>query len=162
LIRDWDRGEYQISDHVYPNPFRTEEVNYKVGGRYSVIRLGQKAIARSDESGRLDGNFGVTYEIEANLSNPEDVAVDVELIFETSAGYSGGIFFVDDNYIMTPKLLPKKEARLAKYRMAPGATRKVRIRTLPLSGSSYPATIYIRALSGETSRDIVDVSAKRR
>jgi hypothetical protein len=161
-IRDWDRGEYRISDHLYPNPFRTEEVNYKVGGRHSVIRLGQKAIAREDEAGRLDGNFGVTYDIEANLSNPEDIPVDVEIVFETSAGYSGGIFYVDDNYIVTPKLLPKKEARLAKYRLTPGASRKVKIRTMPLSGSSYPATIFIRAVSPDSSRDIVDVSAKRK
>lgn len=160
-IREWDRLPFTISDHIYPDPYRTENVEYKVGGRYSVIRLGQKAIAKQGDSGRLDGNFGVSYGIEINLSNPEEETTDVEIVFETSAGYSGGIFFVDGEYMITPKMLPKKEARLAKFRMAPGASRKVKIETIPLSGSSYPATIFIRPVSAFAGNQVIELSKPR-
>ncbi len=161
LIRDWDRSPFVLSEHIYPNPFQREEVFYKVGARTSTVRLGQKAIGRADQGGRLDGNFGVTYVIDLNLSNPLDETTDVEVAFETSAGYSGGIFMVDDEYLMTPKMLPKKQARIAKFTLSPGANRKVRIQTLPLSGSSYPATLFIRPIAAGSSNDVIDLVRKK-
>jgi hypothetical protein len=157
-IRSWDTTDYLISEHIYPTPYRTETTDFSVGGRFAVVRLGQRSILRQDSAGRLDGNFGVVYDIAASLSNPQKVATDVEIAFEPSAGYSGGIFFVDDRYVITPKLKPKSEARIARYHLNPGETRKVKIVTMPLSGSSYPATLYIRVVGAGSSSDIIDVS----
>lgn len=160
-IRSWDNSPYNISEHVYPSPYRTETAEYSVGGRFSVIRLGQKSIERQNSSGRLDGNFGVFYNIDATITNPQKVAAGIELVFEPSAGYSGGIFFIDDRYVVTPKILPKNEARIARYHLNPGETRKVRIMTMPLSGSSYPATIFIRLVGSGSSSDIIDLSKSK-
>ena len=99
--------------------------------------------------------------IDLNLSNPLDETTEVEVAFETSAGYSGGIFMIDDEYLMTPKMLPKKQARIAKFTLSPGANRKVRIQTLPLSGSSYPATLFIRPIAAGSSNDLIDLVRKK-
>jgi hypothetical protein len=144
LIQPWDKLEYTLSDHIYPNPYQREELNYRVGDRFATFRLGQKAIGRADQGGRLDGNFGVSHLIELNVSNPLKETATVEVAFETSAGYSGGIFLVDDRYLVTPKMLPKVQARISKVQLRPGESRKIRIQTLPLSGSSYPATLFVR------------------
>jgi hypothetical protein len=156
--RSWDLSDYNISEHIYPTPYRGETADFSVGGRFSITRIGQKSIVRQDSNGRLDGNFGVIYDIAANISNPQTSPADVEVAFEPSAGYSGAIFLINDRYVITPKILPKSEARVAIYHMKAGETRKVRIVTMPLSGSSYPATLFIRMVGSGSSSDIVDLT----
>ena len=107
---------------------------------------------------RLDGNFGVIYEISATISNSQAVDSDVEVVFEPSAGYSGAIFQIDDRYVITPRILPKNEARIAKYRLKAGEIRKLKILTVPLSGSSYPASLFIRMVGSGSTKAIIDLS----
>jgi hypothetical protein len=158
ITRSWDSTEYLISEHVYPSPYRAETAEFTVGGRFSVTRLGQRSILRQDSSGRLDGNFGVIYDIAATITNTQGVAADVELVFEPSAGYSGAIFLIGDRYIMTPKILPKSEARIATYRLKAGEVKNLKIMTMPLSGSSYPATLFIRMVGSGSKPNIIDLS----
>jgi hypothetical protein len=153
-INDFDRAPFQPSLHVYPNPYRVEEVQYTVGGRYGFVRIGQKPIARQDRTSQLDGNFGVIYNIRASVDNRTTQSTEVEVVFESSAGYSGGIFYVDGQVVETPLMQPKAESRIARFRIEPGATRRFEIVTLPLSGSSYPSTITIRPIQ-ELSGGIV-------
>ena len=156
--RTWDMANYNISEHVYPTPFQSVTADFTVGGRFSVTRIGQRSIARQDSSGRLDGNFGVIYEISATISNSQAVDSDVEVVFEPSAGYSGAIFQIDDRYVITPRILPKNEARIAKYRLKAGEIRKLKILTVPLSGSSYPASLFIRMVGSGSTKAIIDLS----
>jgi hypothetical protein len=137
----------RLSNLVFPNPFRTEDFIYRVGGPFGFIRIGQKPIARSDGGRPLDGNFGVVYQIAVTMTNPTAAPANVEVVFEASAGYSGGLFFVDGEYQRKPLLQPKAESPLIKVRLAPGENRTVNISTVPLSGSSYPATIIVRPVS---------------
>jgi len=130
--------------HAYPSPFRLEEVVYQTGGRHAFVRIGQKAIDRADGQGALSGNFGVVYRIQAEARNDDQLAKEVEVVFEASAGYSGAVFVVDGKYVRTPLLQPKQEYRLAKTRVGPRQRRKFEIWTIPLSGSSYPATLVVR------------------
>ncbi len=143
-ISSFDRAPSELSQHIYPNPFREETVAYAVGGRYGFIRIGQRPIARQDNEGALDGNFGVIYNIKAKVENKTADATECELVFEASAGYSGGLFMVDGQLLQTPLLQPKGEIQLKKFRLIPGATRSFDIVTLPLSGGSYPCTLTIR------------------
>lgn len=145
-INEFDAAPYTLSEHVYPNPQKTEQVRYEVGGRYGFVRIGQRAIERQDQNSRLDGNFGVIYNIKGSVQNPTTAPTDVEVVFEASAGYSGGLFVVDGNLVRTELLQPKGESQLLRFRMEPGSTRSLNIWTIPLSGSSYPATITIRPL----------------
>lgn len=138
------------SEYVFPAPFRTESVDYTVGGRHGFIRIGQKPIPRPDGKG-LDGNFGVFYNIEANLENAQAEAADIEVVFEASAGYSGALFVVNGEVRRTPLLQPKEEAQIMRVKLMPGEKRSLSMMTVPLSGSSYPATIVVRPV-GSGSR----------
>lgn len=143
----YDRAPFVPSLHTYPDPLRTETVAFEVGGRYKYVRIGEKPIGRTDQAGALDGNFGVSYEVRAELSNPTNIAVDVEVVFEASAGYAGGLFVIGDDYVTTSLLQPKGESRLKKVRLAARSKQSLVIRTIPLSGASYPVTLTFRPVS---------------
>lgn len=143
-INDYDRSSYEPSLHIYPNPYKSERMDYTVGGRSGFLLLGQKPISGTDHTTNLDGNFGVIYRIKATLKNPLPEPGDVDLVFEASAGYMGGIFLVDGKMVQTPLLSPKGEARLGRYHMSVGSSRTIEIITLPVSGGSYPATLFLR------------------
>lgn len=133
----------ELSDHVYPTPYKTEVINYVIGGRYGFVRLGQRPIPRQDGKG-LEGNFGVVYTIEATVENPTADNSEVEVVFEASAGYSGAIFVVNGELRKSNLLQTKEEVQVAKLKIGPGEKRMISIMTFPLSGSSYPATLVFR------------------
>lgn len=151
-----ERAKPKLSAHVYPTPFKTEEVDYTVGGRYGFVRIGQKPIPRPDGKG-LDGNFGVFYTVDGKIDNPLSDPVDVEVVFEASAGYSGALFILNGEVRRTPLLQPKEEAQIAKYRLLPGEKKEFTFMTVPLSGSSYPATIVVRPVgAGIKLKTLID------
>lgn len=143
-MNNLDRDPMLPSIHIYPNPYKEEVGTYQVGGKYAFFRIGERPIARADKLDKLSGNFGVTYTIKATVENPTPAASEVEVVFEASAGYSGAVFYVNGQYIKTPLLQPKTEAQIAKFNLEPGASKNLSIITVPLSGSSYPATLTIR------------------
>jgi hypothetical protein len=145
-ITDYDSAPYELSNHIYPNPFKRGEFRYEVGGRYGFFKIGERPISGSDSMRVLDGNFGVIYSIKAEISNPTRVVSEVEMVFEASAGYSGGLFLVDGVLTESPLLQPKAEFRIGKFRLAPGETKRVELVTIPLSGSSYPSLISLRPM----------------
>lgn len=134
----------QVADYIFPNPFKNETVAYEVGSKHGFVRIGQKPIEREDQLMKLDGNFGVVYSIKASMKNPLQVSAKVEIVFEASAGYSGGLFVVDGKIMRSPLLQSKGEYRLWEGVLQPGAEKNCSILTVPLSGSSYPATITVR------------------
>lgn len=150
-INDYDRALSEPSLHIYPNPYKEERMEYQVGGRFGFLLIGQKPISGEDHTNNLDGNFGVIYKIKANMSNPSGQPTDVELVFEASAGYMGGLFFVDGKLSRTHLLGPKSEERIARFHLDAGASRTVDIVTLPVSGGSYPATLFLRPLPANGS-----------
>lgn len=131
-------------EHVYPNPFQSTQLAYLVGGRYGFVRIGEKAIARADQNGALSGNFGVLYRIAVAADNPTDLPSELELLFEASAGYSGALFVLNGGVMRTPLLQPKTSARILRLKLDPGQSKKFDLYTMPLSGSSYPATVILR------------------
>ncbi len=150
-INEYDRAPFETSAHIYPNPFKDEQVNYSVGGRYGFVRIGGRPITRQDQQAALDGNFGVIYNIKAVVQNPTQEPTDVEVVFEASAGYSGGLFVLNGRMVETPLLAPKAESRLTKFHLTPGSSTTLDIMTLPLSGGSYPATLTIRPVQAAYS-----------
>jgi hypothetical protein len=139
-----DAAPYELSKYVFPNPQRTERLAYSVGGRFGHVRIGQRPIAQEEHALNLDGNFGVIYRIQATLNNPTPNTADVELVFEASAGYSGALFLIDGAFQQAPLLMPKQETQIAKVSLPPGGSRTIQVTTIPLSGSSYPATLTAR------------------
>ncbi len=145
-ISPYDTAPSSFSTHIYPNPYKEEAVNYSVGGRYGFVRIGQRPISNHDQSTALDGNFGVVYTIRASVDNPTTTPMNLELVFEASAGYAGGLFVVNGVYSKTHPMPPKGEKQLTRFRLEPGESKKFTILTVPLSGSSYPATLTIRPI----------------
>ncbi|HTQ10544.1 MAG TPA: hypothetical protein VMI31_10770, partial [Fimbriimonadaceae bacterium] len=113
--------------HIYPNPFKQEKVTYKVGGPFGFVRIGQTPIARQDNRGSLDGNFGVIYTIDASIVNQTASPADVEVVYEASAGYGGALFLIDGALRTTPLLQPKEETRLTRIRLDPNSSKEIRI-----------------------------------
>lgn len=153
-INAFDEAPYEMSEHVFPNPQKNETLAYEVGRRYGSIRIGQRAIVRQDSGKQLDGNFGVIYNVDTTIKNPTNEPTYVEVAFEASAGYSGGLFLLNGNMVKVAPIKPKTEARLAKLFLAKGSTRHFSLITIPLSGSSYPATITVRPVSAPSSRPL--------
>jgi len=137
------------SNHIYPDPYRQEEVDYQVGGRYGFVRIGQKPISNTSQDDALEGNFGVVYTIKANLVNPTKEAADVEVVFEASAGYAGALFVVNGQIKRTLPLPPKASTQLALVHLDSGASKQMTLLTIPHSGGSYPATLTIRPVQDE-------------
>lgn len=137
---------------VFPAPFRTVDLDYEVGGKFGFARIGQVPILRADGEQQLQGNFGVSYTIESRLSNPLSEPAEVEYVFEASAGYSGALFVVEGKLIRTPLLQPKQEHRLFVVNLRSGERRNLTLQTVPLSGSSYPATLSVRPMRAAASR----------
>lgn len=139
-----------LSDHIYPQPFKDVEVNYLVGGRHGFVRIGQQPIISQAGDRYLDGNFGVIYKIRAKVENPTSATADVELVFEASAGYSGALFALNGQVFRTPLLQPKDERRILTLKVEPGGSKEFTLHTIPLSGGSYPATLALRPLDRST------------
>lgn len=135
-----------LTDHVYPEPFKSVEMSYQVGGRHGFARVGQQPIPNSNGKRHLDGNFGVVYTIKADIENRTTRSANVEVVFEASAGYSGALFAVEGRVYRTPLIKAKQQARILKMNLAPGTNKKLTMRTIPLSGSSYPITLSIRPI----------------
>lgn len=128
---------------VFPEPKRVETFNYEVGGRITFLRLGQRAVT-GNEGEALLGNFGVVYELNGTIKNPTDRVAPTEVVFESSAGYTGALIFVNGTLMKIPLLQPKTEHRMRLFNLQPGQTVRMNMVTIPLSGGSYPATITIR------------------
>ncbi|MBS1718336.1 MAG: hypothetical protein JSS72_11455 [Armatimonadetes bacterium] len=142
-----DADDSQIAnptEFIYPNPAREMSVTYAVGGKPKFIRLGQEPIRRKDLQDGLDGNFGVTYDINATIANPTKQPADIELSFEASAGYCAGLFYIDYKTYRTPYLSPHADVQVMKIHLAPDEVRHLAIRTIPISGGTFPATLSIR------------------
>jgi hypothetical protein len=154
-INDYDTAAYRLSAQVYPNPFKEISVQYRYGENWKFFKIGERPISGSDNQRVLSGNFGVVYNITGEIINPTNNVVDIELVFEASAGYSGGIFFVNGAYKESPLLQPKAEFRVERFRLLPNDVKRFDLTTMPLSGSSYPAQLTVRPVQ-ELSTGVID------
>jgi hypothetical protein len=138
-------AEETPSAHVYPSPRKELQARYRVGDRWTFIPVGQRPISGRQGAPRLDGNYGVLYDIDLRLENPTDRERTVNVALSPDAGDARGIFWIGGQFVEAPALSPPMDAVLASFRLAPGESREVPIRTLPVAGSAYPARIVIRA-----------------
>ncbi|MCW5935774.1 MAG: hypothetical protein KIT11_00510 [Fimbriimonadaceae bacterium] len=138
-----------VQRHVYPRPFRDVNFSYEVGGPVGYLRIGETPIASMNLEGKLEGNFGVVYTITGRLSNPTPEPVEVEVGYEASAGYSAGIFVMNDTLVKCGTMQPKQKAVVGHVRLSPGATKDVVLKTIPLSGANYPGTLTLQQVGIE-------------
>ena len=129
---------------VFPEPLKEERMDYEAGGRFGFARIGDEPLLDRQKQSSLAGNFGVVYHISGTLSNPTPAPVEVELLFEASAGYGSGLFIVNGDYLRLGLINPKKEIVLTSIKIPPGQSKPLRIVTIPLSGANYPVTLIVR------------------
>ena len=63
---------------------------FTVGGSWSFINVGKRAI-RNQGAKRLDGNYGVLYDIALEVENPTDQERTVSLSLSPDAGLAMGL-----------------------------------------------------------------------
>lgn len=140
-----ERGQITGNDHIYPTSHKVLTATYVVGQRWQFIRIGEQAVRNHNQQRKLDGNYGVIYEVRVELVNPTDKVRDVELAFEPSGGEAGGVFVVGSEVRGVPRAFPPNEFSITRIRLQPNQKRTVTIRTMPLAGSNYPATLMVRS-----------------
>lgn len=134
-----------FSGHQYPEPVRRLTEHYSAGSRWLFIRVGKHAISDAQSKRVLDGNYGVLYDIDLTLNNPTDEAKDVKVMFDPTAGIAGVASIIDGQFYGKSHVTGTREVPLASFRLSPGESRQVRVNTMPLAGSNYPATIVVRS-----------------
>lgn len=128
----------------YPQPRREIGASYVVGREWAFVSLGDQAIAGLQEGDKLAGNYGVIYDIALELSNPTAEPAPVEILMEPGGGTARGTVIVDGRFVETALLRRDSESSVARYTLAPGEVRTVRIETMPQGGSNYPVRLVAR------------------
>ena len=135
----------QLSDHIYPSPAKIVEAGYVVGAQWAFIPIGKHALDDLNVQKKLYGNYGVSYNINVKVENPTSETKNVNVLFEPSAGLASGVFIVDGKFVATKYAQPPTEYPLTSFLLKPGEVRNVKIKTVPLAGSNYPATVVVKS-----------------
>ena len=138
----------ETSPYVFGPPLVELSGDYTVGGQWKYLRLGNaESLKNADGSKTLWGNYGVSYFVTLHLSNPTDKARTVGVYFAPEAGLAAGIFQVYGEPLREfAPAPPPQESEVTRVRLEPGQSREVRVRTILLNGSAYPASLIIHAL----------------
>jgi hypothetical protein len=145
-----DMADRPLSDHVYTQVRKELHARFDVGGNWTFINVGKKAVHNQDNRKRLDGNYGILYDIALELSNPTGDERVVSVSLSPDAGAAMGVFLIDGTLVESPPISPPTEAPLASFRLRPGEHRTVPIQTIPVGGSNYPVSLIIRAAAPGT------------
>ena len=138
----------EVSPYVFGAPRVALSGGYAVGGQWAYLRLGHvESLKNAARTQTLWGNYGVSYFVTLRLSNPTAKARAVGLFFAPEAGLAAGVFQVSGEPLLQfDPLPPPEEKELTRIRLEAGETRTVRLRTILLNGSAYPASLVIHAL----------------
>lgn len=134
----------QLSEHVYVSPTKQLESKYVIGERWEFIRIGKHAIKDASDDKQLFGNYGVLYDIKIRIENPTADDRNVKIVFEPTAGPASGIFVIGGKIIGVKIVVPPKEFEITTVRVPAGQAKTLKITTIPLGGSAYPASIVVR------------------
>jgi hypothetical protein len=137
-----------MSKEIYPKPHIVRDASYAVGSKWLYIEMGRAdALSSIDNSSKLDGNYGVDYDVDIHLSNPSDGPKNVGIYFYPEAGPAAGVFQVDNGPIVEfDPTDTTEQPMIAKFPLAAGENRDVHVRTIPLNGGYYPAAVVIHQL----------------
>ena len=136
------------SPYVFGAPRVSIASAYAVGGQWAHVRLGNaESLRNAAGTQTLWGNYGVSYFITLRLTNPTASARNVTVQFAPEAGLAAGVFEVDGNVLQQfAPMPPPIEEEVTRVRLQPGEVQTVRVRTLLLNGSAYPASLVVHAL----------------
>lgn len=138
----------ETSPYVFGPPLVSLSGQYAVGGQWKYLRLGNaESLKNAGGTKTLWGNYGVSYFVTLTLTNPTDKTRTVGVYFTPEAGYAAGVFQVSGEPRREfPPALPPLESEVTRVRLEPGQAHTVRLRTILLNGSAYPASLIVHAL----------------
>jgi hypothetical protein len=139
-----ETAESTDSADLYPTTLKQINAQYTVGEKWTWIAVGKEPVTDSAGKRRLEGNYGVLYNIDLKVHNPAANARQVEVAFEAGAGPASGVFTIGNQYVEIASIHPREERQLARFTMRPNETRMITIQTVPLGGSAYPAALIVR------------------
>ena len=131
------------SDCVF-QPEKRITASYTVGRAWLFVDIGREAVADRRGS-RLQGNYGVWYQIKVDVQNPGDESARIDIAVRAGGGPAWGVFSIDEQVLETPLLSPGQERVLKVLTLGARASRTVAIRTMPEAASSYPVTLIVRS-----------------
>lgn len=138
----------QTSPYVFGAPRVLLAGAYAVGGQWAHLRLGHaESLKNAARTQTLWGNYGVSYFVTLRLSNPTAKVRTVGLFFAPEAGLAAGVFQVSGGPLLQfDPMPPPQEKEVTRVQLEAGETRTVRLRTILLNGSAYPASLVVHAL----------------
>ena len=138
----------EASPYVFGAPRVSLIGTYAVGGQWVYLRLGNaESLKNAARTQTLWGNYGVSYFVTLHLTNPTAKRQTVGLFFAPEAGLAAGVFQISGEPLLQfDPLPPPSEKELTRVRLDAGETRTVRVRTILLNGSAYPASLVVHAL----------------
>ncbi len=129
---------------LYPQPQEEITAKYTVGRDWAFVTIGDPPVPGVNDGDRLNGNYGVIYNITMELANPNAEPAPVELRMEPGGGAARAVLLVDGKLVEAALLKREVEIRVARYVLAPGEVKSVRIQTTPQGGSNYPVRLFAR------------------
>jgi hypothetical protein len=138
----------ETSPYVFGAPRVSLTASYTVGGQWVHLRLGNaESLRNAAGTQTLWGNYGVSYFITLHLTNPTAQPRTVGVLFAPEAGLAAGVFqVVGQPLLQFAPMPPPTEEEVTRVRLQPGESKSVRVRTLLLNGSAYPASLVVHAL----------------
>jgi hypothetical protein len=126
---------------------RTLEARYVVGEHWAFVPVGSASAddaSHTEEARGNAGDYGVLYTIHVTIQNPHPTSETVEVIFGAGGGPVMAVFDIAGRYMDINETRPPGQRLLAHFTLRPQETRVVTIRTVPLGGSTYPASLIVR------------------
>jgi len=120
------------------------ELKHEIGGAWTFFSLGKEG--STNEAGTyLAGDYGVLHEIDLELTNAREQTGFAEMEVRASGGVMRGLFLIDNVLHETGLLVGTQQERVLKLEVPSGATRRVRIETIPESASNYPVHLIVHS-----------------
>lgn len=124
-------------------PYITVTERYQPGDPWLYLRLGD-IMYKGLGAGGFNGLYGYTHSFNVEIHNPRTTPALIFVVLRASAGEVKGQFFIDDEYVVTQLVESGGEQLLKEIPLAPGQTKLLKIKAMPLNGSFYPASIILR------------------
>ena len=135
-------GAFDFSEYIFLNPQKIFNETFVCGKNWVFISMGKEHL-QTEKGVKLYGNYGVDYEMNLLLENPMEKSQKVKIAFDPTAGSTAAYFTVNGSPVTIHHIKPPNEYILSAITLAPGETKKVKIKSVPVSGSNYPVKIVV-------------------
>lgn len=136
-----ETDDLPLTDFQYPAS-RQLSAAHTVSGPWTFVHIG-----KGTAPDQLPGDYGVTYHIDVEVTNPLDEVGHCEIAVIAAGGVARGLYLIGEQLVHTGLLRPNQEKLLYHHSVPAHSTISVPIKTIPQSGSNYPVTLIVRSSS---------------